>query len=135
MKRFITFLLVLCLPLLAVANGGYIPGTVSIVTSSANGITTYTFTGNYNVRYNPAVNKGFVILSGSEGNTIAVTGQDSSTGNNFFCYVPPGDALYQQAKNALYMAANGMQLGATYTNTSNLKCTSISLGVDSRRLD
>ncbi len=136
MKRFFAFLLFLCFPLLAVANGSYTPGKVTITVSTAGSITTSTIVGDFNVRYNPAVSQGFIFLGGNEGASIAVTGQDSSTGNTFFCYVSPTDALYPAAEHALYMATNGMELTAAYlVSANNLKCTSIGLSADSRRLD
>ena len=116
----------LMLPSLASANGEYLPGTVRILNNG-----TY-IAGGYNVRHNPAVSKGKIMMAGGASG-VTITGTDSTTGAGFYCYVPT--SLLAAAEKILYAANNGVYVIATRAANGYSECTSVQMQAGSHYLD
>jgi hypothetical protein len=117
----------LLVPLLGFANGLYTPGTVTV-----NGAGS-TLTADYNVRYNPAVNKGSISITAGYG-IVAVYAQTSDTGVNWSCTIEQSNtAIYPTAVNAAMSAGNGTRLIVVKNSVG--QCTNINFIPASARLD
>lgn len=111
------------IPLLCWGNGFYEPGTVVVDNSEPD----YTYMlGAYNVRFNPNVSDGQIMVSGSLAGPILIYGKDSSTGANFMCLSRVGEPAFATAKILLYGVGDGTKLDVAMQNAGS-KCISIDI--------
>lgn len=131
--KIVTLLLLAAFPALGSANGTYQPGTVSV---SANGLNV---TGDYNVRYNPAVSTGALSVALSPMSYVEILGVDSTTGKQFACEADTGnESDYGEIETILMSAAaggNGVTISASRSSATDVTCTSINVGAQSQSLD
>lgn len=123
------------IPVSGIAGGWYAPGTVVV----SNGPSLSFITGQFSVRYNPAVSKGYITIYRS-GTAIVISGTDSATGTvPFTCLATPTSPVYSKVEEAMRNAGNGMsiQAGRPSTNPSyySSECVILNAQVDSRYLD
>ena len=93
-----------------------------------------TFSGPYNVRYNPNVSGGSInVIQYSTGN-IQISAYDSNTNAGVACSIQSTDAIYPLAEKILATAGNGAVVSGIVSKTTN-KCTSLNVSKSSNFLD
>jgi TctA family transporter len=117
------------MPLLGWGAGERTPGYVTVNA-------TYLF-GIYNVRYNSAVTKGKVGYQLDPGVVLAVTGTDSSTGQNFTCTMARVENAikFDKMGKGLLSITHGSWITATRVSTSDGHCNTLQIAGGSNFLE
>jgi len=119
MKRFLSALAALALPMASFAQGDYVPGYVTIAADSS-----YMF-GTFNSRFD-ATSTAFTTYIGAGGyanGLLYFYGQDA-TGRSFYCYVPTSSSIYKAAVDIKNSLGNGSLLSVQRTPPSS-ECTAV----------
>lgn len=119
MKKHLLTLTWLMVPVLALAQGDYVPGYVQIAGDSS-----YMF-GTFNNRYNktPSAHTTYIGSGGYANGLLYFYGQDGE-GRAFYCYIPTSSSLYKAAVDIKNTLSDGSLLSVQRTPPSS-ECTAV----------
>ena len=131
MKIAMLALVLVCaaLPILASAQGDYVPGYVYVGPDSE-----YMY-GTFNNRFNsaPTANKTYIGAGGYANGLLYFYGEDAE-GHYFYCYIPTTSPIYQAAVEIKNTLGDGSLLAVERTPPSS-ECTSVYSAKASHYLD